>query len=107
MQQVRSRLRELVQRAAALAQRGLRGGGRALFNAIIRREPAHCVCPECKVDFVPELTESRCPICGWLAVERPKLVQRRPAERRLTAGLGFAWFAGAVIFALVAHFLYA
>lgn len=107
MQQVQSTLRELALRAVALAKVGARRGGRVAVDAIVRREPTHCVCPECTVDFVPELTESRCPICGWLAVERPRVVQRRPAERRLTAGLGFAWFAGAVIFALVAHFLYA
>jgi hypothetical protein len=57
---------------------------------------------------VPELTASRCPICGWVPTDAPA-VRRvdRGAERRAVAGLGFAWFAGVVIFALVAHFLYA
>jgi len=107
MEQLRSRLRELAQRAVALAGLGARRGGRIAVDAIVRREPTHCVCPECAVDFVPELTESRCPICGWLAVDRPRVLQRPAPRRRLTAGLGFAWFDGAVIFALVAHFLYA
>jgi len=107
IEQLRARLRELAQRAVALGRLGARRGGRIAVDAIVRREPTHCVCPECAVDFVPDLTESRCPICGWLAVERPRVLQRRPPQSRLTAGLGFAWFAGAVIFALVAHFLYA
>ena len=79
----------------------------AAKHALIRTDPTHCICPECAVDFVPELTNSRCPICGWLAVEKPPVLRADPAERRLMTGLGFAWFAGAVIFALVAHFLYA
>ena len=81
--------------------------GAVTKRALIRIDPTHCVCPACAVDFVPELTDSRCPICGWLAVEKPPVLRQDPAERRLVTGLGFAWFAGAVIFALVAHFLYA
>lgn len=72
---------------------------------ILRREPAHQACPECAVDFIPALTDARCPICGWLAVAVADAPVPR-ARSRAAAGLGAAWFVGIVAFALLAHALY-
>ena len=107
MQHFQATLRSALQRVQRASRTALRRAGIALLNAVIRREPVHSVCPTCCVDFVPELTSSRCPICGWQAVENAPQRLAHAEDRRLSAGLGFAWFAGAVIFALVAHFLYA
>jgi hypothetical protein len=104
LEQMLSSARQRVRtRAVAL----LRGARVAAVNAVVRPEHSHVVCPECSVDFVPELVGPRCPICGWAVESAQPARPVRSADRRLTAGLGFAWFAGAVIFALVAHFLYA
>lgn len=74
---------------------------------LLRREPPRQVCPECAVDFRPALTDARCPICGWLAVDPARAPRPRPVAGRAVAGLGAAWFVGVVVFALVAHALYA
>jgi hypothetical protein len=101
------RFEATLQRISHTGRVALRRAGVVLLNAVIRREPVHSVCPHCSVDFVPELTSSRCPICGWQAADAAPQRLAPAEDRRLTAGLGFAWFAGAVVFALVAHFLYA
>jgi len=104
IEQMASRVTAQVRRRTA----GLPGRARKVaVAAIIRPEPTHVVCPECAVDFVSDLTNSCCPICGWAADDRAGARLARAGERHVAAGLGFAWFAGAVIFALVAHFLYA
>jgi hypothetical protein len=108
---LRRRFDNLMRLAVAQVRKrtaGLPGRARsAAVAAILRPEPVHTVCPECAVDFVANLTNSRCPICGWMPEQRAAARLARGGDRRFATGLGFAWFAGAVIFALVAHFLYA
>lgn len=77
----------------------------AALHLVVRSEPAHQVCPNCNVDFVPALTDFRCPIDGWLAVPPGEAPAPRVPHRG-TAGLGLAWFVGVVAFALLAHALY-
>jgi hypothetical protein len=76
------------------------------IGLLVQRDPAHVICPECDVDFVPALTEARCPICGWLAVDPSEAPRRRGLQTRQATGLGAAWFVGIVVFALLAHALY-
>ena len=86
------------------ARSGLGRAGDALLTVLFIRRPPRSHCPECAVDFAPTLTDHRCPICGWVAPD----VSLRPVaiRRRALAGIGTAWFLGAVVFALLAHALY-
>ena len=86
------------------ARSGLGRAGEALLTLLLVRRPARNHCPECAVDFAPALTDQRCPICGWVVPD----VSLRPVaiRRRALAGIGTAWFLGAVVFALLAHALY-
>jgi hypothetical protein len=80
--------------------------GQTGLGLVLQRDPAHAICPECDVDFVPALTDARCPICGWLAVEPSEAPRRHGLHARQATGLGAAWFVGIVVFALLAHALY-
>ena len=86
---------------------GLRTLLLAALGLVWERPATRQVCPECAVDFVPALTDARCPICGWLAVEPSAAPRPRPIGVRKATGLGLAWFLGALAFALLAHALYA
>jgi rubredoxin len=91
-----------------MARTGLRRTLDAVYGALWHREPSRQVCPECKVDFAPALTDHRCPVCGWVAAPDPAAIPAMPARRvREAAGLGLAWFVAIVAFALLAHALYA
>ena len=85
---------------------GLRRLALALLGLIWARPAARQICPECAVDFVPNLTQARCPICGWLAVDPGAAPRQRVLGARKATGLGLAWFLGALAFALLAHALY-
>jgi hypothetical protein len=61
-------------------------------------------CPACAVDFVPRLTDGRCPICGWIVLEGAPL-PRRTGHPRL-ARVGLVWVLGIVVFLVLAHALY-
>jgi hypothetical protein len=78
--------------------------GDPLLTLLFIRKPVRNHCPECAVDFAPALTDQRCPICGWVVPDTP--LRPLPARRRTLAGIGAAWFLGAVVFALLAHALY-
>ena len=86
------------------------GGVRRLLVAALglvwERPAARQICPECAVDFVPALTQARCPICDWLAVDPDLAPKTRIVGARKATGLGLAWFLGALAFALLAHALY-
>ena len=84
----------------------LRRLGAFLLALTYRREPARQICPECGVDFIPLLTDDRCPICGWRAVQAGRRVRSRSLRVRQATGLGLVWFLGFIAFALVAHALY-
>jgi hypothetical protein len=92
-------------RAASTAAGGsLRAAGDRLMTLLLVRRGARHHCPQCAVEFAPALTDQRCPICGWAVPDVPlKPVRQRT---RALAGVGAAWFLGAVIFALLAHALY-
>jgi hypothetical protein len=77
---------------------------RALAQLVSERQPPIRVCHDCAVDYVPELTGGRCPICG-AGAEGGALVVRG-ARRRDLAGLGLAWLIAVVVFLLIAHALY-
>ena len=79
----------------------------AALGLVWERPATRQVCPECAVDFVPPLTDARCPICGWLAVDPSAAPRPRVLGVRKATGLGLAWFLGALAFALLAHALYA
>lgn len=102
----RLRMPPFDRRAAMTALTGaLRRAGTRALGAVWYREPPHQVCPECSVDFVPGLTDRRCPICGWLAdAQTPR--PPRTAAPRGAVGLGAAWFVGLLVFLLIAHALY-
>ena len=84
----------------------LSGIGVLLISLLYRRQPAHQVCPECAVGFVPALTDDHCPICGWRAPGTGLRPRTRLYRVRQATGLGMVWFLGLVAFALVAHALY-
>lgn len=85
---------------------GLRQLAVGALGLIWERPAARQICPECAVDFVPSLTQARCPICGWLAVDPSAAPRQRILGARKATGLGLAWFLGALAFALLAHALY-
>jgi hypothetical protein len=97
---MRAQVTSLLQRAG----RALDVAGDRLLTLLLVRKPARSHCPDCVVDFAPALTDQRCPICGWVVPD----VAIRPAamRHRTLAGIGTAWFLGAVVFALLAHALY-
>lgn len=90
--------------ALHVAGRGLRAAGRAVLAFLLIRRLGRVTCPDCMVDFAPDLTDHHCPICGW----QPPAVTAVPRRRGdpVLAGVGAAWFLGAVLFALLAHALY-
>lgn len=77
---------------------------RVLVRLLSARQPPIRVCHDCSVDYVPELTGGRCPICG-AGAEAGAPAARSPRRRDL-AGLGLAWLIGVVVFLLIAHALY-
>jgi hypothetical protein len=77
---------------------------RALAELVSVRQPPVRVCHDCAVDYAPELTGGRCPICGG-GPGRGAPAVRRTRGRDL-AGLGVAWLVGVVVFLLIAHALY-
>ncbi len=96
-------LEKLTRMAAPAGRRVLH----ALHHAIWEHEPTRQVCPECQVDFAPALTGHRCPVCAWQAPDTPAKHAGKPMRAvRDAAGLGLAWFVGALAFALLAHALY-
>jgi rubredoxin len=100
--------RAILAKVTSMATTGARRSLHAVHRAIWEHEPVRQVCPECQVDFAPSLTAQRCPVCGWQAPEATS--RRRPPAPargvREAAGLGLAWFVGALAFALLAHALY-
>ena len=92
-------------------QRPARGGEsmwarlhRALMTLLYLRQPPARVCHDCQVDYVPELTDGRCPICGTPAGATAPLARR--SRRRDLAGLGLVWLVGLIVFLLLVHALY-
>ncbi|HEX3604769.1 MAG TPA: hypothetical protein VH134_02515 [Candidatus Dormibacteraeota bacterium] len=77
---------------------------RSLLNLLYLRQPPATVCHDCQVDYVPELTDNRCPICGTLVGEAPVAVRR--SRRRDLAGVGLCWVVGIIVFLLLVHALY-
>ncbi len=76
----------------------------ALMNLLYFRPAPARVCHDCEVDYVPDLTDGRCPICGTPAAGPAPLVRR--SRRRDLAGLGLVWLVGVVVFLLLVHALY-
>jgi hypothetical protein len=77
---------------------------RGLLNLLYLRRPPAQVCLECSVDYVPELTEGRCPICGTRTEADPQALRR--SRRRALAGLALVWLVAVIIFLLLVHALY-
>ncbi|HEY2702463.1 MAG TPA: hypothetical protein VGL20_02125 [Candidatus Dormibacteraeota bacterium] len=76
----------------------------ALMNLLYLRPAAARVCHDCQVDYVPDLTDGRCPICGTPSGEAAPPVRR--SRRRDLAGLGLVWLVGVIVFLLLVHALY-
>jgi hypothetical protein len=77
---------------------------RGMVGLISDRPRPRRVCHDCSVDYIPDLTEDRCPICGARAVETVLAIRR--TRRRDLAGLGLVWLVGLVVFLLLVHALY-
>jgi len=77
---------------------------RSLLNLLYLRQPPATVCHECAVDYVPELTDGNCPICGTRAVASPQTLRR--TRRRDLAVLGLVWIVAVIVFLLLVHALY-
>jgi hypothetical protein len=78
--------------------------GRGILGLLYDRPLPRRVCHDCQVDYVPELTDGRCPICGTPAGEIAPLARR--SRRRDLAGLGLVWLVGLIVFLLLVHALY-
>jgi hypothetical protein len=77
---------------------------RALMNLLYLHRPPARVCHDCQVDYVPELTDGCCPICGTSAGR--SAAPRPRSRRRDLAGLGLVWLVGLIVFLLLVHALY-
>jgi hypothetical protein len=76
----------------------------ALMNLLYPSPAPARECHDCQVDYVPQLTDGRCPICG--TPEGTAAAPVRRSQRRDLAGLGLAWLVGLVVFLLLVHALY-
>ncbi|MEA2614226.1 MAG: hypothetical protein QOE72_9 [Chloroflexota bacterium] len=76
----------------------------ALMTLLSPHPASSRVCQDCEVDYVAELTDGRCPICGTPEGTAAPPVRR--AHRHELAGLGLAWLVGLVVFLLLVHALY-
>ena len=74
-----------------------------LVNLLTDQPLPKRICHECQVDYVPELTNGHCPICGSMAAS---VVTARRSRRRDLAGLGLVWLVGVIVFLLLVHALY-
>lgn len=77
---------------------------RTLMTLLYLRQPPARICQDCQVDYVPELTGERCPICGVETGENAPVLRR--SRRRDLAGLGLVWLVGVIVFLLLVHALY-
>ena len=78
--------------------------GRGMLGLLHDRPLPRRVCHDCSVDYVPDLTGDRCPICGTSATEASPVLRR--SRRRDLAGLGLVWLVGLIVFLLLVHALY-
>jgi hypothetical protein len=76
---------------------------RGLINVLTDRPLPRRICHECSVDYMPDLTDGHCPICGSIAAS---VVTTRRSRRRDLAGLGLVWLVGVIVFLLLVHALY-
>jgi hypothetical protein len=76
---------------------------RGLLHLLTDHPLPRRICHECQVDYVPDLTDGQCPICGSASAS---VVIARRSRRRDLAGLGLVWLVGVIVFLLLVHALY-
>ena len=77
---------------------------RGMVGLVSDRPLPRRACHECNVDYVPDLTDDHCPICGTRVADNTDAIRR--TRRRDLAALGMVWLVGLIVFLLLVHALY-